>query len=35
MLPGDKIPDPYLGKTNQQWRNIFKEELRYRLNGRV
>jgi hypothetical protein len=35
MLPSDKIPNPYLGKTHQQWKNIFKAELRYRLNGRV
>jgi hypothetical protein len=35
MLPGDEIPNPYLGKTHIQWKNIFKAELRYRLNGRV
>jgi hypothetical protein len=35
MLPGDQIPNPYLGKTHKQWKNIFKAELRYRLNGRV
>lgn len=33
MLPGDEIPNPYLGKTHQQWKNIFKAVLRYRLNG--
>ena len=35
MLPGDEIPNPYLGKTHQQWKNIFKAVLRHRLNGRV
>ena len=26
------IPDPYLGKTNQEWKEIFEDELRNRIN---
>ena len=27
------IPDPYLGKTNQEWKEIFEGELIKRTNG--
>lgn len=30
-----QIPDPYLEKTNEEWRSIFENELRNRINGRV
>ena len=29
---GGEIPDPYLGKTNQEWKEIFEDELRNRIN---
>lgn len=30
---GCEIPDPYLGKTNEEWKEIFENELRNRTNG--
>jgi hypothetical protein len=27
------IPDPYLGKTNQEWKEIFEGELSRRINN--
>lgn len=30
---GGEIPDPYLGRTNQEWKEIFENELRNRTNG--
>jgi hypothetical protein len=27
------IPDPYLGKTHQEWKGIFEGELRRRINS--
>jgi hypothetical protein len=30
---GGEIPDPYLGKTNQEWKEIFEGELRRRINS--
>jgi hypothetical protein len=33
MLHGDAIPDPYLNRTREEWRYIFENELRCRLNG--
>jgi hypothetical protein len=29
------IPNPYIGKTNIEWMEIFENELRNRINGRV
>ena len=31
LLEGDGIPDPYIGRTNQEWKEIFENELRNRL----
>jgi hypothetical protein len=28
-----EIPDPYLGKTNEEWLKIFEDELKDRTNG--
>ena len=30
-----QIPDPYLEKTNEEWRSIFENELRNRLYDRI
>ena len=30
---GGEIPDPYLGKTNQEWKEIFEGELSRRINN--
>jgi hypothetical protein len=30
---GDEIPNPYLGKTHQEWKGIFEDELRRRINN--
>jgi len=27
------IPDPYLGKTHQEWKGVFEGELRRRINN--
>ena len=29
------IPNPYIGRTNIEWMEIFENELRNRINGRV
>jgi hypothetical protein len=29
------ISNPYIGKTNIEWMEIFENELRNRINGRV
>jgi hypothetical protein len=30
---GCEIPNPYLGKTNEEWKEIFEDELIKRTNG--
>ena len=30
---GGEIPDPYLGRTNREWKEIFEDELIKRTNG--
>jgi len=35
MITDGYIPNPYIGRTHIEWMEIFENELRNRINGRV